>query len=496
MNEQSTPPQPQQPQQPQAPQDPTVSPPQGWYAAPDSRPGAEQPTETLAPQWGEPPTEQLGTAPTAQQPAQAGAAQASADPWWAASREAPTYGAPAPGGSYGALGDPGYAGPVPVDTSAAVAPAPARTRRGPGWGGVVVLVGAGMLLSSGVTLGGVVAYDQLLGSDGASTAATSSSSTQGPVSTASSSSDPDWSAVAAAVTPSTVEIQVAAQGGTSTGTGVVLDTKGNILTNNHVVDGGQQVQVTLSDGSVYAASIVGTDASTDLAVLRLDDPPSDLQPATFGDSSSVAVGQDVMAIGTPLGLQNTVTTGIVSATARPVTTTGQQPDGSDSTYTSAIQTDASINPGNSGGPLVDATGAVIGINSSIAGVASGQETSGSIGLGFAIPANTAKLIADQLIDGGTAQHAYLGVTTTDGSAEASGTTRTGAEVVSTEDGTPASKAGLRKGDVVVAVDDTPVDGAAALTGVVRGLAVDSEHTLTVVRDGSEQQLTVTLTAAS
>lgn len=471
-----------------------MSPPQGWYAAPDARPGAEQPTETLAPQWGEPPTEQLGSVPTDQQPAPAvtGAPQASADPWWATSREAPTYGAPAPEGTYGAPADPGYAGPAPVDTAAA----PARTRRGPGWGGVVVLVGAGMLLSSGVTLGGVVAYDQLLGSDGASTAATSSSSTQGPVSTASSSSDPDWSAVAAAVTPSTVEIQVAAQGGTSTGTGVVLDTTGNILTNNHVVDGGQQVQVTLSDGSVYAASIVGTDASTDLAVLRLDDPPSDLQPATFGDSGSVTVGQDVMAIGTPLGLQNTVTTGIVSATARPVTTTGQQPDGSDSTYTSAIQTDASINPGNSGGPLVDATGAVIGINSSIAGVASGQETAGSIGLGFAIPASTAKLIADQLIDGGTAQHAYLGVTTTDGSAEASGTTRTGAEVVSAEDGTPAASAGLRKGDVVVAVDDTPVDGAAALTGVVRGLAVDSEHTLTVVRDGSEQQVTVTLTAAS
>ena len=479
-----------------------MSPPQGWYAAPDARPGAEQPTETLAPQWGEPPTEQLGTVPAAQEPAQAehGAPQASADPWWATGREAPTYGAPAAEGTYGAPADPGYAGPVPVDTAAvsasATAPHPARTQRGPGWGGVVVLVGAGMLLSSGVTLGGVVAYDQLLGSDGASTAATSSSSTQGPVSTASSTSDPDWSAVAAAVTPSTVEIQVAAQGGTSTGTGVVLDTKGNILTNNHVVDGGQQVQVTLSDGSVYAASIVGTDASTDLAVLRLDDPPSDLQSATFGDSSAVAVGQDVMAIGTPLGLQNTVTTGIVSATARPVTTTGQQPDGSDSTYTSAIQTDASINPGNSGGPLVDATGAVIGINSSIAGVASGQETSGSIGLGFAIPATTAKLIADQLIDGGTAQHAYLGVTTTDGSAEASGATRTGAEVVSAEDGTPAASAGLRKGDVVVAVDDTPVDGAAALTGVVRGLAVDSEHTLTVVRDGGEQQLTVTLTAAS
>ena len=279
------------------------------------------------------------------------------------------------------------------------------------------------------------------------------------------------------------------------GSGFFISEDGYIVTNNHVVDGGQLVQVTLSDGSTYSAEIVGTDASTDLAVLRLQDPPGDLQPATFGDSTAVTVGEGVMAIGTPLGLQNTVTTGIVSATARPVTTTGQQPDGSDSAYTSAIQTDAAINPGNSGGPLVDATGAVIGINSSIAGLPSSQETSGSIGLGFAIPSSTAKLIADQLIESGSAQHAYLGVTTKDGTAQADGTARAGAEVVSTEQGTPAAKGGLKEGDVVVAVDDTSVDSAAALTGVVRGLEIGSEHTLTVIRDGAEQQVTVTPTAA-
>lgn len=412
---------------------------------------------------------------------------------------------PVPDSWWGAPSAPGPSTPAteqfaPVDqapVAAAAAPVPtAATRRGPGWGGVVLLVGAGMILSSGVTLGGVVAYDQLAGNDGASSAsATSSASTAGPASTVSSASDPDWSAVAESVTPSTVEIQVATQSGTSTGTGVVLDAKGNILTNNHVVDGGQLVQVTLSDGSTYSAEIVGTDASTDLAVLRLQDPPGDLQPATFGDSTAVTVGEGVMAIGTPLGLQNTVTTGIVSATARPVTTTGQQPDGSDSAYTSAIQTDAAINPGNSGGPLVDATGAVIGINSSIAGLPSSQETSGSIGLGFAIPSSTAKLIADQLIESGSAQHAYLGVTTKDGTAQADGTARAGAEVVSTEQGTPAAKGGLKEGDVVVAVDDTSVDSAAALTGVVRGLEIGSEHTLTVIRDGAEQQVTVTPTAA-
>src|SRR5690606_29759819 len=155
------------------------------------------------------------------------------------------------------------------------------------------------------------------------------------------------------------------------------------------------------------------DSTTDLAVIRMDSAPGYLQPAAFADSTTVEVGQPVMALGTPLGLRNTVTTGIVSALDRPVTASGEESDGSDTTYSSAIQTDAAINPGNSGGPLVDAAGQVIGINTAIAGIPNASGQAGSIGLGFAIPSNTATMIARQLQEDGTAEHAFLGVTSKD-----------------------------------------------------------------------------------
>src|SRR5699024_10276453 len=185
-----------------------------------------------------------------------------------------------------------------------------------------------------------------------------------------------------------------------------------------------------------------------------------------------------MALGTPLGLENTVTTGIISAVDRPVTAGGEEGGDAEATYTSALQTDAAINPGNSGGPLVDAAGQVIGINTAIAGIPDADGQAGSIGLGFAIPASTATMIAAQL--------------RTDGSASADGAVYSGAEVVSVEPGSPADDSSLRKGDLVIAVDDTPVDGAAALTGVVRGLEVGSTHELEVVRDGAVQSVEITL----
>src|SRR5690606_2844420 len=175
----------------------------------------------------------------------------------------------------------------------------------------------------------------------------------------------------------------------------------------------------------------------------MDSAPKGLQPAAFADSTTVEVGQPVMALGTPLGLENTVTTGIVSALDRPVTASGEASDGSDTTYTSAIQTDAAINPGNSGGPLVDAAGQVIGINTAIAGIPNAAGQAGSIGRGFAIPSNTATMIAEQLQEDGTAEHAFLGVTSQDGEVAGDRAAHRGAQVVSVEPGSPAAEAGLR-----------------------------------------------------
>jgi len=391
---------------------------------------------------------------------------------------------------------PATAAPHDAVPPAAAAPAGAGTaapRRGPGWGGTSALVLAGMLLSSGLTLGGVVAYDQLQEDEPVAAAQESQTAEARPAATT-TAEDPDWAVIAEQVSPSAVSILASTGSGASQGTGVVLAEDGTILTNDHVAGDAQSLQVTTSDGRSYAASVVGTDPTTDLAVIRLDSPPDDLQPATFADSSTVVVGQPVMALGTPLGLENTVTTGIVSALDRPVTASGEETDGSDTTYTSAIQTDAAINPGNSGGPLVDAAGQVVGINTAIASIPNESGQAGSIGLGFAIPANTATLIAEQLQEGGTVEHAFVGVTTTDGTADDGSAGYRGAEVVAVEPGSPAAAAGLAEGDLIIGIDDTPVGGAGALTGVVRGLEVGSVHQLEVVRDGAVQQIEITLSA--
>ena len=215
-------------------------------------------------------------------------------------------------------------------------------------------------------------------------------------------------AVAEQVTPSVVSLKVSGPGGSGEGSGVVMDEQGHILTNNHVVEGagsGGEIIVTFSDGSTADATVVGTDPSTDIAVVKVDGV-DDLQPITFGSSADLRVGDQVVAVGSPLGLEGTVTTGIVSALSRPVTTGSEQTG--DGAVFDAIQTDAAINPGNSGGALVDLSGRLVGINTAIASLGAGGQ-SGSIGLGFAIPVDLAQRIAQELIASGEAAHARLGV---------------------------------------------------------------------------------------
>jgi putative serine protease PepD len=383
-------------------------------------------------------------------------------------------------------------------------PGPRNRRRLAETGGVALLAA---ILASGGTWAAIEAGGE--GAAGNPAAATSQTLQQGstsPTVIQGNSSAPDWTAVAKAVSPSVVSINVKLNNGEAAGSGVIIDDQAHVLTNNHVVEGASSgsITVSLADGRTYNASIVGTDPSTDLAVIKIEGAPSDLTPVTLGNSAKVAVGDPVMAVGNPLGLSGTVTTGIVSALNRPVTTSAseqnQSPFGDQTTggtvVTNAIQTSAAINPGNSGGALVNNKGERIGINSSIAQLgcsgpfSSGQ--SGNIGIGFAIPVNEAKAIATQLIDKGHADHAFLGVSArdavvTDGSAK-----RAGAEVVQVVADTPAAKAGLKQGDVIIAVDGARIDSSTALVAQVRALQVGQQVTLTVVRNGSRQDVPVTL----
>jgi putative serine protease PepD len=261
-------------------------------------------------------------------------------------------------------------------------------------------------------------------------------------------------------------------GGVAKGSGAILDDKGHIVTNNHVISGAKQIQVTLANGQMYTAQVVGADTTTDLAVIKLDNPPSDLKPVEFADSDSLAVGQGVMAIGNPLGYDDTATTGIVSALNRPVSVADD--NGNAEIVTNAIQIDAAINPGNSGGPTFDAAGKVIGINSSIASTATSSSEAGSIGIGFAIPANLVKRVSQEIIDNGSVKHVQLGVTITDGTAEADGVTRGGAKVASVVSGSPADKAGLKIGDTIVAFNDHAVNNTYSLLGYVRASASERQ----------------------
>ncbi|WP_051196788.1 S1C family serine protease [Jonesia quinghaiensis] len=396
----------------------------------------------------------------------------------------------------------GYASVPPTQAHATPAPpAPLETQEKPAgkqriWAPVAATAVASALLAS---LGTAAATGAFTASDNepATTTNTASEAPEAvtvPVAN-STSTNPDWQAVSAAVSQTVVAIEVTSTSGDGQGSGVIIGTDGRILTNNHVVEGATngKITVTLDDGRIYDATITGLDAATDLAVITLTDPPSDLTAATFADSDAVTVGDSVIAIGNPLGLSQTATTGIVSALNRPVTT-AQTEDGT-LVVTNAIQIDAAINPGNSGGPLFNAKGQVIGITSSIATMSQGSQSSsssGSIGLGFAIPSNLAQNIGDQLIDNGEAEHAFLGVSMTDGTGKVDGATRQGAVVAEVTQGSPAAEAGVQPEDIIVSINGKSVTGAEALTGLVRELQSGQQVPLGIIRDGEYVEVTVTL----
>jgi len=281
--------------------------------------------------------------------------------------------------------------------------------------------------------------------------------------------------LSARVLPSVVSIETMSSDGGSTGSGFVIDPNGYLLTNNHVVAGALTIKVMLNDGREFAAKILGRDESYDLAVLKI--PATGLKALQFGDSDKVQVGDPVIAIGSPLGLSGTVTQGIISAKNRPVTAGDNN---SSTSFISALQTDAAINPGNSGGPLVDATGAVIGVNSAIASLGNaGSSQAGSIGLGFAIPINQARKTADQLIKNGKATYPVIGVAVDMN--YNSGGALIAKKATAILPGGPAAKAGLRPGDLITAIDGMKINTPEELIVEIRTHNVGDEVTITYLR---------------
>jgi putative serine protease PepD len=363
-------------------------------------------------------------------------------------------------------------------------------------GGLVAAILVAALVAGGV--GGGIGYSLAKNNDNSTDSTTvSAPSGSGDVKRASGT----VANVAAKALPSTVTIEAESSSGSGgTGTGFVFDTQGHILTNNHVVadavDGGK-LTATFPNGKKYDAEVVGHAQGYDVAVIKLKNAPSDLKPLTLGDSDAVAVGDSTIAIGAPFGLSNTVTTGIISAKNRPVASS----DGSASSkasYMSALQTDASINPGNSGGPLLDAQGAVIGINSAIqsssSGGLGGTSQSGSIGLGFAIPINQAKHVAQQLIKTGKPVYPVIGasVSLEDGTGGAKITEQGASGSAAVTSGGPADKAGLKPGDVITKLDDQVIDSGPTLIGEIWTHQPGDVVKLTYTRDGKTHTAEVTL----
>lgn len=296
--------------------------------------------------------------------------------------------------------------------------------------------------------------------------------------------------VAAATLPSVVSLQVTSRTTVGEGSGSIISSDGLVLTNHHVVAEAENtnaaIQVTLNDERTLQADFVASDPSTDIAVVKIQNV-QDLPVIQFGNSDQLQVGQQVVAIGSPLGLSSTVTTGIVSALNRPVRASGG--DGGESSLIDAVQTDAAINPGNSGGPLVDMEGNLIGMNSVIASLSSGADSAGSIGLGFAIPSNFAKRVADQLVNTGSAAHPMIGVQV------AASANVGGALVASVQENGPAAAAGLEEGDVITHLGDRAIDNSDELIAAVRSEGFGTTVTLTVTREGSNEtrEVDVTLT---
>ncbi len=398
-------------------------------------------------------------------------------------------------------------GPLP---GPAYAPqAPARRRRGLT---AAALAGA-LVLGGAAGVGGAAAYD-VWGGNGTNGSATSAGDYE--ATNAALVENGTVEKVADVVLPSVVKVNVTTESGAGSGSGIILSKDGEILTNNHVVAGAgdeADISVNFQDGTTKRATVIGTDPLTDVAVIKAEGV-DDLTPASLGKSGAIKVGQAVVAVGSPFGLNATVTSGIVSALNRPVSVAAEESEPQDeqgqenpfggegqeaqpqqqslSTTYPAIQTDAAINPGNSGGPLVDLSGRVIGINSSIR-TAGGSETAagGSIGLGFAIPIDEVLPIVNQIRDDEKPTHARLGVTASD--VDAQGNTLTqGAQLQSVEGGGSADDAGLAKGDVITKVGDQVIDGSESLVATIRGHRPGDDVEITFVRDGETRTVTADL----
>lgn len=445
---------------------------------------------------------------------------------------APAYvGAPAGGQAFGPAATAAYGAPptgsqptLPLGpTPVGAVPQPAQKKSGAAR--VAGFIVAAALVGGAAGLGGAYAGTQLW-------AAPSTTVVQGG--SAVTVNNPDkvnaTTAISAKVLPSVVTIQVSGGGSGGSGSGVILSKDGYVATNTHVVTldgatGDATVRVTTSDGKIYDAEIVGTDPTYDLAVIKLKDA-SGLTPIEFADSSDLNVGDATVAIGAPLGLSNTVTTGIVSALNRSIEIAssaapkggsadedeqgdeqgpgqqgpfqfdipgqqGQQGRSAGKISIAVIQTDAAINPGNSGGALVDGDGKLIGINVAIASAGSASGQSGSIGVGFSIPSNVVERVTGEIIADGTATHGLLGATVRPASS-VEGAAISGAYIDDVTDGGAAASAGMKKGDVVTAFNGVPIASAVDLTAQVRAAAAGSKASVTFVRDGKTQSVDVTL----
>ena len=369
------------------------------------------------------------------------------------------------------------------------APAPhggggTRPNKGRGIGAGILV--ASLVLGAAAGFGGAAAFEALDDSSDSTSSTSANVIDQG----SSPAGEGSVEAVAQKVLPSVVRISVSGNSGAGTGSGIVLSEDGRILTNEHVVDGageGATIRVSFTDGTRANATVVGTDALTDIAVIQAQDI-SGLTPATIGKSQNLKVGQEVVAIGAPYGLDATVTSGIVSALDRPVSVNSDA-QGNSTTYP-AIQTDAAINPGNSGGPLADMSGSVVGINSSIRTASSSNSSeSGSIGLGFAIPMDQIIPIIDQIVDGDAPTHARLGITVSDSqdSDEA-----VGALVRNVGEDSTAAKAGLEDGDLITKVDDHAIDSADDLVATIRSYRPGDRVKITYLRGSKTETATLRL----
>jgi putative serine protease PepD len=347
----------------------------------------------------------------------------------------------------------------------------------------IVPIAAALALGGGI---GAAVYAGLAGGSGAPSATTAAvvptTTVQPAASTTTTSS---LTTIYKNATPGVVDITVTEaptsngfglgqQSTTAEGTGFVFDTKGDIVTAAHVVDGATSVKVKFKSGKVVSAKVLGIDNSTDTAVIKVDVAASDLHPLPIGSSAAVLPGDEVVAIGSPFGLTETMTAGIVSAIGRTITAPNQY------SISGAIQTDAPINHGNSGGPLLDASGAVVGVNVQI-----DSNSDGSEGVGFATPIDTVKSVASTIISGGTVEHAYLGISVGDAANDG------GAQVSCVVSGSPADNAGMKAGDVITAVGSTTITNADDLTAAVNTYKPGAKVTMTVNRNGSSKSLSVT-----